>query len=335
MALSSITLFLGTSCYIKLSLMVAATIAYNVVCYVTSGHVLYNDNMSTQRVLPTGVEMSLHLLLMVVTLHCFDRQIEITSKLDFIWRRKFGVEKEEVETMASVNKVLLENILPAHVADYFLISPHRQEDLYHETYDSIVVMFASIPKFWEFCRQNAVSRHGIECIRLLNEIICDFDQLLSKPKYSGVEKIKTIGSTYMAAAGLLRNSTHRKDSTERTQQAIITLADFALALMSSLDKFNRNSFNLFKLRIGLNHGPAIAGVIGAIKPQYDIWGDTVNVASRMDTSGLSDHIQCPEWTAEPLTSAGYNTQSRGEIRVKGKRDAIRVYLISRPTAPCS
>ena len=54
-------------------------------------------------------------------------QIEITSKLDFIWRRKFGVEKEEVETMASVNKVLLENILPAHVADHFLISPHRQE----------------------------------------------------------------------------------------------------------------------------------------------------------------------------------------------------------------
>jgi len=54
-------------------------------------------------------------------------ETEITSKLDFIWRRKFGVEKEEVETMASVNKVLLENILPAHVADYFLISPHRQE----------------------------------------------------------------------------------------------------------------------------------------------------------------------------------------------------------------
>ena len=53
------------------------------------------------------------------------------------------------------------------------------QDLYHETYDCIVVMFASIPMFWEFCRQNAVSRHGIECIRLLNEIICDFDQVQS------------------------------------------------------------------------------------------------------------------------------------------------------------
>jgi adenylate cyclase 2 len=345
-AMSATTLFLGTSCFLKLVLMIAAAVVYNVVFHVTSGGVLNFDaasvavNSSASNtllaedlpLLPLNVQLSLYLLLFIATFHCFDRQLEITSKLDFIWRRKFSVEKEEVETMGSLNKVLLENILPAHVADHFLSSPHRRDDLYHETYAGICVMFASIPNFWEFCQQNTISKHGIECIRLLNEIICDFDQLLSKPKFSGVEKIKTIGSTYMAATGLQRIKSKRKDSEDRLSHSVVLMTEFALALMTSLEKFNQNSFNLFKLRIGINHGPAIAGVIGARKPQYDIWGDTVNVASRMDTSGVTDKIQFPSWTAEILLSTGYKCECRGEIQVKGKREPITVYVVS-PNAP--
>lgn len=76
------------------------------------------------------------------------------------------------------------------------------QELYHEKYNCIAVMFASIPNYKEFYDESDVNKQGLECLRLLNEIICDFDKLLLKPKFSGIEKIKTIGSTYMLASGL-------------------------------------------------------------------------------------------------------------------------------------
>lgn len=103
--------------------------------------------------------------------------------------------------MRGINKILLENILPAHVADHFLSTPVNQ-DLYHERYNSIAVLFASIPNYKEFYDETDINKQGLECLRLLNEIICDFDKLLLKPKFSCIEKIKTIGSTYMLASGL-------------------------------------------------------------------------------------------------------------------------------------
>ncbi|ELU11060.1 hypothetical protein CAPTEDRAFT_215615 [Capitella teleta] len=190
------------------------------------------------------------------------------------------------------------------------------EELYHESYGCICVMFASIPNFWDFYRQNTISKHGIECIKILNEIICDFDQLLYKPKFSSVEKIKTIGSTYMAATGDVQNEKHQ----------ILVLTDFALTMTSLLSTINKNTLNQFKLRIGINHGPAVAGVIGAEKPQYDIWGDTVNVASRMDSTGVEGFIQCPEDTAQTLLAGGYKCSCRGDIQVKGKQKPITTYL---------
>lgn len=182
-------------------------------------------------------------------------------------------------------------------------------------------MFASIPNYTEFYDENDVNKQGLECLRLLNEIICDFDKLLSKPKFSCIEKIKTIGSTYMAAAGLQpgRESFEGKIQVEKREiHNVISLIEFSIALMNVLNQINKESFQRFKLRVGINHGPVIAGVVGAHKPQYDIWGNTVNVASRMDSCGVMGKIHTTHPTAKLLGGNGYECESRGNIYVKGK-----------------
>ncbi|XP_011141420.1 adenylate cyclase type 2 isoform X2 [Harpegnathos saltator] len=270
------------------------------------------------------------LTLVSVILHILDRQVEYTSRTDILWKSKLRVEQDEVETMRGINKILLENILPAHVADHFLATRDTQE-LYHERYSSIAVMFASIPNYKEFYDETDINKQGLECLRLLNEIICDFDKLLLKPKFSGIEKIKTIGSTYMLASGLSpgKEDGDGKDPLKQQDHNVIVLVEFAIALMTILDQINRDSFQRFKLRMGLNHGPVIAGVVGAQKPQYDIWGNTVNVASRMDSCGEMGKLQVTEDTAKILIDAGYELVCRGPTYVKGK-GTLTTYFVKTP-----
>ncbi|OXU22268.1 hypothetical protein TSAR_001676 [Trichomalopsis sarcophagae] len=277
------------------------------------------------------VQIGFLLALVGLVLHVLDRRIEYTSRTDFLWKNKLKVEQDEVETMRGINKILLENILPAHVAGHFLATRENQ-DLYHESYSSIAVMFASIPNYKEFYDETDINKQGLECLRLLNEIICDFDKLLLKPKYSSIEKIKTIGSTYMLACGLSPGKEDGDgliDLTKQREHNVIVLVEFAISLMTLLDQINRESFQRFKLRIGLNHGPVIAGVVGAQKPQYDIWGNTVNVASRMDSCGEMGKIQVTEDTAKILRNAGYELICRGPTYVKGK-GTLTTYFVKTP-----
>uniref|UniRef100_A0A672G166 Adenylate cyclase type 7 n=1 Tax=Salarias fasciatus TaxID=181472 RepID=A0A672G166_SALFA len=249
----------------------------------------------------------------------FCSQNESCFRQDFLLKYKNRTEQDEIETRENLNRLLLENVLPAHVASLFVGENKKNEDLYYKSYDCVCVMFASVPDFKEFYTECDINKEGLECLRLLNEIIADFDELLSKPKFSGVEKIKTIGSTYMAAAGLSGTPGQENNQDEERQQAQIgIMVEFAIALMGKLDGINRHSFNSFRLRVGINHGPVIAGVIGARKPQYDIWGNTVNVASRMESTGELGKIQVTMETSAVLKNLGYSCECRGFINVKGK-----------------
>ncbi|XP_042732863.1 adenylate cyclase type 7 [Lagopus leucura] len=277
------------------------------------------------------VMINIYLVLFYITLMLLAKQIDYYCRLDCLWKNKFKKEHEQFETMENVNRLLLENVLPAHVAAYF-IGEKRNEDWYHQSYDCVCVMFASVPDFKVFYTECDVNKEGLECLRLLNEIIADFDELLLKPKFSGVEKIKTIGSTYMAAAGLSVTPGQENNQDKERQHAHIgIMVEYGIALMSKLDGINRHSFNNFRLRIGINHGPVIAGVIGARKPQYDIWGNTVNVASRMESTGELGKIQVTEETSRILQDLGYSCECRGLINVKGKGE-LRTYFVCTETA---
>nr|XP_032642407.1 adenylate cyclase type 2 isoform X2 [Chelonoidis abingdonii] len=336
LGLISCSVFLRINYELKMMIMLIALVGYNVILLHTHGSTLDDYSkflyaraaMKRPGILKDLKTMgSVSLFIFFVTLLVLSRQNEYYCRLDFLWKNKFKKEREEIETMENLNRVLLENVLPAHVAEHFLARNLKNEDLYHQSYDCVCVMFASIPDFKEFYTESDVNKEGLECLRLLNEIIADFDDLLSKPKFSGVEKIKTIGSTYMAATGLSATpSQEHSQEPERQYMHIGTMVEFAFALVAKLDVINKHSFNDFKLRIGINHGPVIAGVIGAQKPQYDIWGNTVNVASRMDSTGVLDKIQVTEETNNVLQTLGYMCTCRGIINVKGKGE-LKTYFV--------
>ncbi|XP_064466692.1 adenylate cyclase type 2-like isoform X2 [Ornithodoros turicata] len=319
LALTAAFVFLRINFIVKLAVMVIGLLSFSL-ALIGLRPDLYevplepHDRLSN---VPFSAYAVLFLVFYVVVLHILDRQAEYTSRVDFLSRAKLRVEQEDLETMGSINKILLENILPAHVASHFLSNSRLSEELYHERYSSVAVMFASIPNYIEFYDETDVNKQGLECLRLLNEIICDFDKVLLKPKFSGIEKIKTIGSTYMAAAGL-HPGREGNGEKPREEHNVVSLVEFAVTLMALLEQINRESFQRFKLRIGINHGPVIAGVVGAQKPQYDIWGNTVNVASRMDSCGVIGRIQVTEDTANTLQACGYECECRGSIYVKGK-----------------
>ncbi|XP_026123398.1 adenylate cyclase type 7 isoform X2 [Carassius auratus] len=334
LALIACGVFLRVSFELKVAyLFIVSTISYIIIFYSRENlfssynWLLYSNHSCVDVSLMLGnaglmkhpqLMSCIYITLFFFTMLLISRQNEYCCRQDFLLKNKNLADKEEVELCENLNRLLLENVLPAHVAALFVGENKKNEDLYYKSYDCVCVMFASVPDFKEFYTECDINKEGLECLRLLNEIIADFDELLSKPKFSGVEKIKTIGSTYMSAAGLSGPPEQSSQDRERQNAQIGNMVEFAIALIGKLDGINRHSFNTFRLRVGINHGPVIAGVIGARKPQYDIWGNTVNVASRMESTGELGKIQVTEETSDVLQKLGYSCECRGLINVKGK-----------------
>ncbi|XP_070785659.1 adenylate cyclase type 4-like [Enoplosus armatus] len=330
LSVKTLLLTLAVVVYLALFLHVYAPRSY---CLVD---LLYNDTKGSRPGVLKDPQIMSGVWLVIFYIVCLilARQDELGCRVDFLLERCFQTEREEMETMENVNKLLLQNVLPLHVASFFMGKTIRNQDLYSQSYDCVCVMFASVPQFKEFYSESSANRDGLECLRFLNEIISDFDELLSKPKFCSVEKIKTIGSTYMAAAGLtLSPAGDERKKVEMSYSHVRSMVEFAIALMGKLELINTHSFNSFKLRIGINHGPVIAGVIGAHKPQYDIWGNSVNVASRMDSTGVLDKIQVTEETSQMVESVGYSVTLRGVVNVKGKGELTTYFINTDQSSP--
>ncbi len=202
--------------------------------------------------------------------------------------RELEVERERSER-------LLLDILPRPIAERL----KRGEAVIADHFASVSVLFADIVDFTALASQQP----PVETVRLLNDVFSAFDELTER---HGLEKIKTIGDAYMAAGGL---QTPREDH-------VPAMAAMALAMRDAAAGFRRSDGAPLQLRIGIHAGPVVAGVIGIRKFIYDLWGDTVNIASRMESQGIAGEIQVTAAVRERLDGT-FVVDERGDVDVKG------------------
>ena len=206
------------------------------------------------------------------------------------------------------NKLLL-NVLPESIADRL----KEEEGAIAEKFDAVTILFADLVNFT--CLSTQIM--PVALVELLNDIFSRFDELTAAHQ---LEKIKTIGDAYMVVGGIpLVRSDHAA-----------AIASLALEMQVALAQFNTERHQGFELRIGINTGPVVAGVIGRRKFAYDLWGDTVNVASRMESHGLPGKIQVTEATYLQLKDH-YELESRGKIPVKGRGELETYFLLGEKT----
>jgi adenylate cyclase len=204
---------------------------------------------------------------------------------------------------------LLLNILPAPIAELLKQGHNTIADSFGE----VTVLFADIVDFTKLSAHISAT----ELVNKLNEIFSAFDRLTRK---HGLEKIKTIGDAYMVVGGV---------PVPRPDHAA-AIAEMALDMQLAMAQFNAVSAEPFRIRIGINTGPVVAGVIGTHKFTYDLWGDTVNIASRMESQGIAGSIQVAPATYQLLRDM-YQFEERGEIDVKGKGAMVTYWLTGRKT----
>ncbi|HEY9862223.1 MAG TPA: adenylate/guanylate cyclase domain-containing protein, partial [Candidatus Obscuribacterales bacterium] len=204
---------------------------------------------------------------------------------------------------------LLLNILPQAIAEKLKQSPGAIADSFPE----VTVLFADIVNF----TQLAARISPTELVNLLNQIFSAFDRLAER---HGLEKIKTIGDAYMAVGGVpIPRANHAE-----------AIAEMALDMQTAIAQLNLEQHEVFPIRIGINTGPVVAGVIGIKKFIYDLWGDTVNIASRMESEGITGCIQVTASTYQCLKDK-YLFIERGEIPIKGRGEMKTYLLMGRKT----
>lgn len=202
-----------------------------------------------------------------------------------------------VERRVQVENLLL-NILPEDVADELEENP---DATIAKSFPKVTVLFTDIVGFTKMSSEMQAD----DIVKVLNGIVTEFDICAKK---NGVEKIKTIGDSYMAASGLCENSDN--DGAKKIMK-------YAKEILLIIDKFNKTSPIKIQIRIGINTGPVVAGVIGKSKFIFDIWGDTVNVASRMESTGRPQQIHVSEQTYIELKKNFIFKESL-DVDVKGK-----------------
>ena len=224
--------------------------------------------------------------------------------LDRVRLKELQCEKELLQFEKEKSERLLLNILPRPIADRLKSGERTIAD----NYSAVTVMFADLVGFTQFSSRTNAG----ELVTMLNQIFTAFDRLVER---HGLEKIKTIGDSYMVVGGL---------PIARNDHAI-AVAEMALELLEAIAIINREVGSERAIRIGINSGPVVAGVIGRKKFSYDLWGSTVNLAARLESGGMPGQIHGSQSSYE-LVKDHFDFTERGVIHAKGVGDITTYFL---------
>jgi class 3 adenylate cyclase len=233
----------------------------------------------------------------------------ISRSFELFRRRDFWKKRQLEEERARSDRLLL-NVLPPSIAERL----KRGERPIADRYDNVTVLFADIAQFTALAERSTPER----VVDMLNVIFSTFDRITAE---HGLEKIKTIGDAYMVVGGA---PSPRGDHAR-------AVADFALALRDAVRMLAIGELAGVAVRIGIHSGPVVAGVIGERKFSWDLWGDTVNTASRMESHGTAGEIQVSAAVAQELAN-DYRLERRGDIEIKGKGRMPTWFLVERLAA---
>ncbi|NJL00704.1 MAG: PAS domain-containing protein [Spirulinaceae cyanobacterium SM2_1_0] len=243
--------------------------------------------------------------------HWFAATISPLNEQAVIWVARDITQRKQVEAALQQqqqrSEQLLLNILPAPIAEQLKQGSGSIAD----QFDQATILFADIVGFTALAGQMSAK----EVVFLLNHIFSLFDKLV---EWHELEKVKTIGDAYMAVGGV---PTEHGDS-------VAAIADLALDMQAAISSFPDEQGVPLSLRIGIHTGPVVAGVIGIRRFIYDLWGDTVNVASRMESQGEAGCIQVTQAVYRQLRSR-YHLKRRGKLLVRGKGEMTTYWLLSR------
>jgi class 3 adenylate cyclase len=245
------------------------------------------------------------ILLRARILSSFEKKRFRDLEKDYLAQLQKEKELLQMEQMKSERLIL--NILPKPIAERL----KKNEKNISSSYEDVTILFSDLVGFTQMSSLLTPS----DLVALLNDLFTRFDK---RAESLGLEKIKTIGDAYMAAGGV---------PVPRADHADI-VADMALGMLEDLAEFNRDKQMSLQMRIGLNSGPVVAGIIGFTKFSYDLWGSTVNVASRMESSSVIGKIQISPSTAKAL-SGRFDLQGREVIEVKGIGKVLTHFLLKR------
>ncbi len=210
---------------------------------------------------------------------------------------------QQVQEKNEENEALLQSILPGPVAQRI----KQGEENIADSFSNVTVLFTDLVGFSDLAERVTAD----EIVTLLNRLVSAFDEAAER---HGVEKVKTIGSSYMAVSGL---SVPRLDHTKRVM-------DFAVEMIRIVQRFNQTQQTHLEARVGLNSGPVVAGIIGRSKFIYDLWGDTVNVAYHMQAKGEANAVQVTATVYEQLKGF-YDFELKGKVEV-GQRNLVEAWL---------
>ena len=204
--------------------------------------------------------------------------------------------EDELAVEQARSEALLLNVLPRRIAEQL----KRQEGSIAERFDCATVLFADIVNFTQLSERTPAT----ELVQMLDQVFSRFDALAD---LHGLEKIKTIGDAYMVVGGV----------PEARADHAIAVAKMSLDMLRVLKELEGPAFATLSLRIGIHSGPVVAGVIGKRKFAFDLWGDTVNTASRMESHGQPDRVHISEATFK-LLEGQFDFEARGPMAIKGK-----------------